>query len=93
MGLRPLGIFLLLQREDRLYTSESDVFRRQIPTYKDGPRAVKVTHAQYMRKVDIYISFVVNSGCKSPFQTMHSSQRTLLYHCLEVSRIITQCCF
>ena len=23
---------------DRLYTSESDVYRRQILTYKDGPR-------------------------------------------------------
>ena len=27
------------QRGDRLYTSESDVCRRQILTYKDGPRA------------------------------------------------------
>ena len=28
--------------QDRLYTSESDVYRRQILTYKDGPRAKRV---------------------------------------------------
>ena len=28
--------------EDRLYTSESDVYRRQILTYKDGPRNERV---------------------------------------------------
>ena len=41
MGLRPLEqlLFKLLQCGDRLYTSESDVYRRQIMTYKDGPRA------------------------------------------------------
>ena len=38
MGPRPLEIFLLLQCGDRLYKSESDVYRRQILTYKDGPR-------------------------------------------------------
>ena len=27
---------------DRLYASESDVYRRQVLTYKDGPRAVRV---------------------------------------------------
>ena len=31
-----------LTSTDRLYTSESDVHRRQILTYKDGPRAGKV---------------------------------------------------
>ena len=35
MGLEPLEIFKFLQRGDRLYTSESDVYKRQIPTYKD----------------------------------------------------------
>ena len=35
-------IDLLLQRGDRLYTSESDVCRRQILTYKIGPQAVRV---------------------------------------------------
>ena len=33
---------LLSQCRGRLYTSESDVYRRQILTYKDGPRAVKI---------------------------------------------------
>ena len=42
MGLRPLEIFLLLQRGDRLYTSESDVYRRQIVTCKDDPRTESV---------------------------------------------------
>ena len=30
------------QRGDRLYTSKSDVCRRQILTYKDGPRAERI---------------------------------------------------
>ena len=35
MGLRPLEIFLILQRRDRLWSSESDVYyRRQILTTK-----------------------------------------------------------
>ena len=42
MGLRPLEIFQFFQCEDRLDTSESDVYRRQILTYKDGPRAERV---------------------------------------------------
>ena len=42
MGLRPLEIFNFFQCEDRLYTSESDVYRRQILTYKDGPRTERV---------------------------------------------------
>ena len=39
MGLRPLQIFQILQYGDRLYTSEYDVYRRQVLAYKDGPRA------------------------------------------------------
>ena len=35
--------FLILTARGRLYTSESDVCRRQILTYKDGPRAEKNT--------------------------------------------------
>ena len=31
-----INILILLARGDRLYTSESDVYRRQILTYKDG---------------------------------------------------------
>ena len=42
MGLRPLEIVLFFQCGDRLYTSESAVYRRQILTYKDGPRAERV---------------------------------------------------
>ena len=30
------------QRGDRLYTSESDVCRRQILAYKDGPRTERI---------------------------------------------------
>ena len=39
MGIR---IFQFFQREYRLYTSESDVYRRQILAYKDGRRAERV---------------------------------------------------
>ena len=44
ISLRPLQIHVLslFKREDRLYTSQSDVYRRQILTYKVGPRAVRV---------------------------------------------------
>ena len=42
MGLRPLEIFLILQCGDRLQSSESDVYRRQILTTKVDPRAVRV---------------------------------------------------
>ena len=42
MGLRPL-FFLFFPWEDRLYTSGSDVYRRQILTYNDDPRAEKFT--------------------------------------------------
>ena len=33
---------LILSEGGRLYTSESDVYRRQILTYKYGPRAARV---------------------------------------------------
>ena len=42
MGLRPLQIFYFFQCEDRLQTSESDVCRRQMLTYKDGPSTERV---------------------------------------------------
>ena len=42
MGLWPLELFKFFQRGQRLYTSESDVYRRHILTYKDGPRAESV---------------------------------------------------
>ena len=42
MGVLPLEIFVLLQRGDRLLSSESDVYRRQILMTKVDPRAVRV---------------------------------------------------
>ena len=39
MGLLPLEIFEFCERGNRLYTSESAVYRRQILTYKQGTRA------------------------------------------------------
>ena len=44
-----------LLRGDRLYTSESDVQRRQILTYKDGPRAKKVSSRFSGLKMSIQI--------------------------------------
>ena len=39
MGVRELEEFSFFHCGDRLYTSESDVNRRQILTYKDGPHS------------------------------------------------------
>ena len=50
MSQLPLsGSFEYLQCGDRLYTSESDVCRRQILTHKDSPRTarVKTIFAEY----------------------------------------------
>ena len=44
MGLRPLEIFSLLQGGDRLWSSESDVYRRQILTTKVGTQ--KTQHSR-----------------------------------------------
>ena len=51
MGVQPLDIFLLLQCGDRLYTSESDVYRRQILTTKVDLRAVRVEEKLVLLKV------------------------------------------
>ena len=48
MGLGPLEISLLLQHRDRLQSSESDVFRRQILTTKVNPRAVMVKQSEQL---------------------------------------------
>ena len=40
-NLTNINIFTRKECGDRLYTSESDVCRRQILTYKDGPRTVR----------------------------------------------------
>ena len=42
MVLRLVELFYFFQSGDRLYTSKSDVYRRQILTYKEGPRAERV---------------------------------------------------
>ena len=42
MGLRTLYVCQFFHRGDRLYTSESDAYRRQMLTYKDGPRTERV---------------------------------------------------
>ena len=46
MGLRTLEILYFFQCGDRLHTSVSGVYRRQIPTYKDGLRTKKVLNQQ-----------------------------------------------
>ena len=43
-SVRSLRIFQFFQRWHRLQTLESDVYRRQILTYKDGPRTERVKH-------------------------------------------------
>ena len=58
MGVWPLEIFQLFQCGDRLYTSESDVYRRQILTYKDGTRAERVNLSSVaLLHVLVYSSF------------------------------------
>ena len=44
MSVQPLEILKFFQGGGRLYTSESDVYRRQILTYKDDPRAERLVH-------------------------------------------------
>ena len=44
-SIRPLEIFQFFQCGDRVYTSESDVCRRQILTYKDGPRTERFNNS------------------------------------------------
>ena len=44
MGSRPLYIFLIFQCGDRLYALESYVYKRQILTFKDDPRAERVKY-------------------------------------------------
>ena len=54
--------YILLAGGDRLQTSESDVFRRQILTYKDGPRADRVIsqrHAENMYIGRSYFTVIV----------------------------------
>ena len=41
-GSTAIKNILILSVRNRLYTSESHVYKRQILTYKDGPRAERV---------------------------------------------------
>ena len=77
MGLRSLEIFYFLQCEDRLQSSESDVYRRQILTSVVDPHAVKVNMP--------YLLFIVLSkgrtqGCPS-FMML---TQLLLYICIRL---------
>ena len=56
MRLRPLEGFQFFQRGDRLYTSESDVYRRQILTYKDGPRTERVEDSYLIRPLSTIVT-------------------------------------
>ena len=57
-GFADIIYFLLFHCGDRLYTSESDVYRRQILTYKDGPCADMVKHMAILFVIIcIFISF------------------------------------
>ena len=42
----------LFQSGDRLYASESDVYRRQILTYKDDSRAERVKQHLHQKQLD-----------------------------------------
>ena len=53
MGVRPLEICYFFQCWNRLYTSESDVYRRQILSYNDGPRTERVNMASTNSKTGI----------------------------------------
>ena len=63
IGLWPLEIFQFFQFGDRLYTSESDVYRRQILTYnkhqiltyKDDPCAERVKQSNSHTKIAIFM--------------------------------------
>ena len=54
MGLRSLHIFYFFQCEDRLLTSQSDVYRRHILTSEDGPRAERVNIPLYVMQIVLY---------------------------------------
>ena len=61
-------LIVILLVQDRLYTSESDVYRRQILTYKDDPRTVRIktllvlkglAQAKIIKKSVIYFGFLI----------------------------------
>ena len=59
--------FLLIQCADRLQSSESDVYRRQILTTKVDPRAVRAKVPKLINEVHINSKF--NRSSDSQFQT------------------------
>ena len=67
MGRRSLQLFILLQCGDRLWSSESDVYRRQILTTKVDPRALRInrfknitiSHHQFPLIVQIFQIFLL----------------------------------
>ena len=52
--------YLTLSVRDRLWTSESDVYRRRILTFKVGPRAERVTDFKTDKLIDISIIFTIS---------------------------------
>ena len=90
MGLRPLIFFLIFQCGDRLYTSESDVYRRQILTYEDGPRTERVKYitlpleSKYTSKFNtqrlypMYAACKLDAECRNGFEPSHLG----LGHCV-----------
>ena len=58
MCLRSLEIFYFFPCGDRLYTPESDVYRRQILTYKDGPRTERVKWSEPLKKEVINLGWI-----------------------------------
>ena len=71
MGLRPLYIFKFFHCGDRLYTSESDVCRRQIQTYKGGSRPERSrsdttnTYMTSKHTLAVLTSYNKNNGTRS----------------------------
>ena len=80
MGLRPLKMLKFFQCGDRLYTSRSDVYRRQILTYKDGPRIerVKVTSQQYRDVETMLVECLASVTDDGPAFNQHCSNVSCL---------------
>ena len=76
MGLGRLEIVYHLQRGELLYTSESDVYRRQNLTYKDGPRAERVNKKNlYLNCLIIVHCFCLSYGHHQEGDSKHTNRR------------------
>ena len=62
-GSTAIEIFLLLQRGDRLESSESDVYGRQILTTEVDPRAVRVNTTRHWTNVSSMLPTGPTSRC------------------------------